>query len=1029
MGSNVLVDASMVPVSVILSDANRFIAETVDVATSVLVQKENFKKFSTYLENIAYLLNDLSKYAINSFEGLTNAVESLKLGLKVAKQLAVECRSRNKIYLLLCCRRITKQLEESSRNISLALGQIASGFSDVSSGTDDQLKKLGEIMFTAQYEVATTAEQILEKIELAIQEKNVDRQDANNLFALVAEFAGFSIEQPEVKTLLESFKKEIISITSRKDMVEVLQMEQIILLLEKADLATTPEERERRYLTKRNSLARCSHLLEPLQSFYCSITGEIMVDPVETSSGQTFERKAIERWLADANSLCPLTKVPLKKSALRPNRTLRQSIEEWKSRNTMITVVSTKSKIQSNDEQEILHSLEKLHNCCIESQVHREWIVMEAYIPILASLLRASNCEVRKYSLTILCILAEDCDENKERIAKEESGLELIVRSLARKVEESTRALKLILELSKCDEVRSLIGRIQGCILLVVTMSSGDDVQVAGYAQELLQNLSSLDQNVIQMARANYFEPMLQLLCSGSESTQLMMANTLSDIELTDLSRVWFFRNGALKPLLSLLLHNEIQMKSAAAKALRNLSSATQNGYQMIREGAVGPLLKLLFCHTLSCHSLRENVAVTIMHLAMSTNTQEADQVHVTFLESEEEIFKLFSLISLSGTDIQHSILCTFHALCVSPTGFSLRTKLRQISAVKVLVQLCGLDDDTIRADAVKLFYYLTEDSDDSTISEHVSESCTNNLVSIIATSDNEEEIAAATGIISHLLNDSQVSQHLLNDRALEVIFNCLTRKNYHSSHKNQIVEHAAGGLCRFTVSRNLEWQKKVAEACIIPVLVELVASGTPLAKKSAAISLKQLSESSLSLSTPIRKSGIFGCCFSAPGVRCLVHSGICSIESSFCLLEAKALSPLVLVLENTDMEAQETSLDAILTLIDGELLQNGSKVLDEANAIAPIIKLLGSTSSCLQEKALKALERILTVPACKVKYALATQMPLVDITQRGSGSMKSLAAKVLAHLNVLHEQSSFFDGGSNAFGRNSETKASRMNR
>ena len=103
----------------------------------------------------------------------------------------------------------------------------------------------------------------------------------------------------------------------------------------------------------------------------------------------------------------------------------------------------------------------------------------------------------------------------QERIAKEESGLELIVRSLARKAEESTCALKLILELSKSDEVQSLIGRVQGCILLVVTMSSGDDVQAAGYAQEILQNLSCLEQNVIQMARANYFGPMLQLLCSG----------------------------------------------------------------------------------------------------------------------------------------------------------------------------------------------------------------------------------------------------------------------------------------------------------------------------------------------------------------------------------------------------------------------------------------------------------------------------------------------------------------------------------
>lgn len=103
----------------------------------------------------------------------------------------------------------------------------------------------------------------------------------------------------------------------------------------------------------------------------------------------------------------------------------------------------------------------------------------------------------------------------QELIAKEESGIELIARCLARKVEESTLALKLILLLSKSDDVLCLIGRVQGCILLVVTMSRGDDVQAAGYAQEILQNLSGLDANVIQMARANYFGPVLHLLCSG----------------------------------------------------------------------------------------------------------------------------------------------------------------------------------------------------------------------------------------------------------------------------------------------------------------------------------------------------------------------------------------------------------------------------------------------------------------------------------------------------------------------------------
>lgn len=318
----------------------------------------------------------------------------------------------------------------------------------------------------------------------------------------------------------------------------------------------------------------------------------------------------------------------------------------------------------------------------------------------------------------------------------------------------------------------------------------------------------------------------------------------------------------------------------------------------------------------------------------------------------------------------------------------------------------------------MKLFYYLTEDSNDSMFSEHVNVKCTDNLLSIITTSRDEDEVAAAIGIISHLLNMSQLSQPLLSDDSLDVIFYCLTSRNFHSSHESRIAEHAAGALCRFTHSTNLDWQKKVAEASIIPMLVHLVASGTSLAKRNAATSLKQLSESSFSLSRPIRKTGVFSCCLSAPETHCPVHSGICSVESSFCLLEAKALKPLVAVLGEQDTEACEASLDAILTLIDGESPQKGSKVLDEANGIAPIIKMLSSSSSRLQEKALKALERILKVATYKEKYKLAAQMLLVDITQRGSGSMKSLAAKVLSLLDVLHEQSSFFDGGNNAIGR-----------
>ena len=88
----------------------------------------------------------------------------------------------------------------------------------------------------------------------------------------------------------------------------------MIALLFQSDFITTFQEIEAKYLSKRHSLGR--QPLEPLLSFYCPITLDIMVDHVETSSGQTFEKSAIERWLADGKNHCPLTMIPLNKSLL-----------------------------------------------------------------------------------------------------------------------------------------------------------------------------------------------------------------------------------------------------------------------------------------------------------------------------------------------------------------------------------------------------------------------------------------------------------------------------------------------------------------------------------------------------------------------------------------------------------------------------------------------------------------------------------------------------------------------------------------
>lgn len=104
----------------------------------------------------------------------------------------------------------------------------------------------------------------------------------------------------------------------------------------------------------------------------------------------------------------------------------------------------------------------------------------------------------------------------QERTIRVENAVENIVRSLGRRPEERKLAVALLLELSKSNSVRDCIGKVQGCILLLVTMSNSDDNQSARDAQELLVNLSFCDQNVIQMAKANYFKHLLQRLSTGS---------------------------------------------------------------------------------------------------------------------------------------------------------------------------------------------------------------------------------------------------------------------------------------------------------------------------------------------------------------------------------------------------------------------------------------------------------------------------------------------------------------------------------
>ena len=71
-----------------------------------------------------------------------------------------------------------------------------------------------------------------------------------------------------------------------------------------------------------------SNINESPLSLICSITFEVMRDPVIDKHGHTFECAAIEEWISK-NNTCPLNRQPLSLEDLAPNRALKDVIESF----------------------------------------------------------------------------------------------------------------------------------------------------------------------------------------------------------------------------------------------------------------------------------------------------------------------------------------------------------------------------------------------------------------------------------------------------------------------------------------------------------------------------------------------------------------------------------------------------------------------------------------------------------------------------------------------------------------------------
>lgn len=480
---------------------------------------------------------------------------------------------------------------------------------------------------------------------------------------------------------------------------------------------------------------------------------------------------------------------------------------------------------------------------------------------------------------------------------------------------------------------------------------------------------------------------------------KIIMATAISRMELTDQMKSILGEQGCIEPLVKMFTSGKLEAKMSSLGAILNLSSLTQNVRFLINAGIVPPLLQLLFSVTSVLLTLREPASAILASLAKS----ELILIH------KDAAHQILSLLNLSSPIIQLHLLNALNSIASHSKSKRVRAKMNENGAIQLLFPFLIESSPELRIVALNLLFNLSKDSTEE-LTDFLGENHLNILVDIIHTTVSENEKTAALAILSNLpINDKKATEILIKANLIPLLVSLMETNSTKAptTTRTWLIESIAGVLIRFTVPWDKKLQRISASHGVIPCLVKLLSDGSAIAKSRAASSLAQLSQNSLSL-CKIKSSRWF-CVINSSESFCELHNGHCIIKNTFCIVKAGAVSPLIRILEGKEREVDETVLNALSTLMQDEIWENGSKIIENSSGVQAIVRILDVGSLKAQEKAVWMLERIFRSESYREKYGARAQLLLIDLAQKGDPSLKPMIAKILAHLDLLQMQSSYF--------------------
>ncbi|CAN6551726.1 unnamed protein product [Malus baccata var. baccata] len=968
----------LIPIGTILAVLTNQVIKTANAAKDVL-EKESFKVLSNHLLDIGLVLKELQRQELNDSQAARIALESLETDVKRANNLVDKYKNRARFYLLVKCRHIVKEVQDVTRDIGRSLAALSLANNDVLMGISDQVNRLQNEMQRVEIEASQSQLQVFDKLKQGLDDQTLGQGFANDMLAEIAMAVGVPLEPSEISKELADFRKEKEEAANRKERAEVFFLDQIIELLSRADAARDYEEVKKQYKQRVQAIERydpSEEYIPPLKPFKCCIRKTVMAEPVSLCTGTTCERAAIIAWFESGERTDPETLEVLQDTSWRCNIPLRQSIEEWRELNYCLKIRSAKAKLLSGVETSMLEALSQMQDLMTKNSINKDWIAIEGLTDIIISILGNShNREVKRKILITLKDIVQGHARNKEKVV-ESQGLDHIIPCLGRDPSISKAAIELLYELlqdttgwNECV-CRKLSKQCSTILFLVYTLLKGTVRESAEIAEKILLNLFHIDEeNISCAAKSGWYKPLVDRIVQGPETSRLSMVRTLVSMELVDSNLKLLGEEGIIPPLLEMVSGN-IESKQLSLSALAELSGCSANKELIAASGGVNLVLKLAFTPhvpsiiAVKCYEILEKFTSDTDGAKFFVDENGCQ------LELEPIVTSLTELQQNPNLayNVRRPALCSLLGICKFDAG--LIKKHEPEGVVEYLLKPRRLEA----------------------------------LVGFLENDDKGDAQMAAAGLLANLPK----SERLLTNKLIELdghtaIINILRTGTMKAK------ENALSALFRFTDPTNLESQRKLVEGGAYPLLVNFLRSSSVTAKAWAAALIGNLSTSTPKLTMVSKPSGCWSCFKPSGAPLCSAHGGICSVTSTFCLLEAKALPDLVRLLSG---EVYETAIEAIRTLSTLVLEaspQRGASVLHDADAIKPTLEILCWGTDSLQEDALSLLEKVFMSKEMVEVYGSAARLRLAGLTSRNiheDGHHRRKATRVLSLLERYSKSS-----------------------